>query len=197
MVILDAGHGGMHAGRYLTPGKRWPEREHVLGETFFEGMWNRWVVNRLIERLDRLGVAYAQTSPGPDDRPITKRSRFANLLYAAQPDAWLLSIHANAGGGRGPEVFTSPGDTAADSIATTVIVRVASVCGIGSVRSDWSDGDVDKEARFAILTDTACPAVLLEVGFMDDAEFRKVAFTPEFLDALTDRLAHAVLDVAR
>ena len=185
----------MHAGRYLTPGKRWPEREHVLGQTFFEGMWNRWVVNRLIERLDRLGIPYVQTSPGPDDCPIFERALFANLVYREHPGAWLLSVHANAGGGRGPEIFTSPGDTAADPIATTVMDHVSAVCGIGSVRSDWSDGDVDKETRFAILTDTECPAVLLEVGFMDDAVFRGVAFTSVFLSGLTRRLVDAVVEV--
>lgn len=35
------------------------------------------------------------------------------------------------------------------------------------MRSDYSDGDPDKEANFAILTKTTCPAILTENFFMD------------------------------
>ena len=35
------------------------------------------------------------------------------------------------------------------------------------MRSDYSDSDPDKEANFAILTKTTCPAILTENFFMD------------------------------
>jgi N-acetylmuramoyl-L-alanine amidase len=42
--------------------------------------------------------------------------------------------------------------------------------GESKMRSDWSDGDPDKEAAYMVLTKTKCPAVLVENLFMDNKE---------------------------
>ena len=39
-----------------------------------------------------------------------------------------------------------------------------------TIRSDWSDGDPDKEANYMVLTKTKCPAVLVENLFMDNED---------------------------
>ncbi|MBK8079429.1 MAG: hypothetical protein IPK25_03525 [Saprospiraceae bacterium] len=49
-VILDNGHGGVINGIYQTSGKRSPNWNQGI---LYEGMFNRWVVNRVIEALDR------------------------------------------------------------------------------------------------------------------------------------------------
>lgn len=36
------------------------------------------------------------------------------------------------------------------------------------MRADWGDGDPDKEEDFYILSHTKCPAVLVELFFMDN-----------------------------
>ncbi|MBK8888090.1 MAG: hypothetical protein IPN46_16750 [Saprospiraceae bacterium] len=46
-VILDNGHGGVINGKYQTTGKRSPNWDKGV---LFEGMFNRWVVNRIIEK---------------------------------------------------------------------------------------------------------------------------------------------------
>ena len=48
------------------------------------------------------------------------------------------------------------------------------------MRTDFSDGDLDKERRFYVLTKTKMPAVLTENFFMDNfEEFKNILMTPK------------------
>ena len=194
MVILDAGHGGVIGGAYQTPGKRSPAwAQGVL----YEGMFNRWVVNRLIERLDRAGVPYAHVSPELEDTPLAERVRRANALAAKHPVSFLLSVHANAGGGTGLEVFTSKGQTGSDAIAETVIDQLVASCPGHRLRADTTDGDRDREADFYVLRETKCPAVLVEVAFMDsEADYAKL-WDEGFLAGVVEGLFRAIRAVGR
>lgn len=97
-----------------------------------------------------------------------------NVIYVA--------CHVNASGngkewmpGNGWEIFTSPGKTKSDILATCMWQSATNYLkGKATLRADWSDGDPDKEANFMVLTKTKCPAVLIENMFMDnkkDLEF--------------------------
>ena len=111
--IFDNGHAGMIAGVYLTAGKRSPD----LGKgILYEGAFNRWVVNRLIEKCDRYKIPYYHACPELSDIPLEKRVQRANEFYLENKNTYLLSIHANAGGGKGVEGFTSPGQTSSDKV---------------------------------------------------------------------------------
>jgi N-acetylmuramoyl-L-alanine amidase len=81
-----------------------------------------------------------------------------------------VSIHCNAAVNpmaRGFEVWTSPGKTRADDLATRIFDEVKA-CNIATLRmrSDESDGDPDKEGNLYVLRHTRSPAVLLELGFI-------------------------------
>lgn len=166
--IFDNGHGGMINGEYQTPGKRSPEWEQGI---LFEGMFNRWVVNRLIEKMDREGLAYYHASPEITDTHLGTRVFVANNIYSRNKKTYFLSIHANAGGGKGIEGFTSPGTTKSDIIAELMLKNLEEdLEGSQVMRFDLSDGDRDKESRFKVLTGTNCPSFLLECGFMDNKE---------------------------
>lgn len=39
-----------------------------------------------------------------------------------------------------------------------------------TVRSDWSDGDIDKEAGLYVLNNTDCPAALFELPFISNPD---------------------------
>ncbi|MBK8888006.1 MAG: N-acetylmuramoyl-L-alanine amidase [Saprospiraceae bacterium] len=95
-VILDNGHGGLINGIYQTSGKRSPNWDKGV---LFEGMFNRWVVNRIIEKLDRKKIPYYHISPEFTDTTLETRTNRANHIFDQNPDVWILSIHANAGGG--------------------------------------------------------------------------------------------------
>lgn len=82
----------------------------------------------------------------------------------------LISIHCNAGGGRGFEAFTAPGQSTSDVLATALLEEYGKEFPEQRMRVDLSDGDPDKEARFTVLTKTRGPAVLFELGFIDTEE---------------------------
>lgn len=163
IVILDNGHGGMIGGQYQTNGKRSPNwNKGVL----YEGMFNRWIVNGVIKKLDYAKIPYYHVSPEMADVSLYERVRRANDIYRSNKNTYFVSIHANAGGGEGIEGFTTKGETPSDSIAEKFL------CGLEELgqnqRYDFTDSDRDKETNYLVLRDTNCPAVLLELGFMDN-----------------------------
>lgn len=177
--ILDNGHGGVIKGVYQTPGKRSPKwGKGVL----YEGMFNRWIINGVIKELDMRKIPYYHASPELVDVPLDRRVERANSYYQETSEAYFFSLHANAGGGTGWEIYTSPGETKSDQIAECFAKGLSKYMPINA-RTDMSDGDMDKEAKFLVLMNTHCPAVLLEAGFMDfendydllwDQDFHKV-----------------------
>ena len=96
-------------------------------------------------------------------------SEQATLANQFAPD-FSLAIHCNAGGGKGFEAFTSPGDTSADPIATQLLWTFSGAFPNRVMRTDPSDGDPDKESKFAVLVGTKHPCVLFECGFIDNAD---------------------------
>lgn len=189
VVILDAGHGSQ------TPGKRSPEG--LLAEegqvALHEWEYNRDVVRRIANALAKAGIQFNVLVSGKNDVPLTVRTSMVNNRVQASPktEHLLISVHANAGGGTGYEVFTSPGETMSDKIAELFYeeaekslkeVKIEVVEGKNvknktfkfKMRHDKSDGDHDKEERFAMLIHTSCSAILTENLFMDtkkDLEF--------------------------
>ncbi len=162
IVLLDNGHGKE------TAGKRSPVWSD--GSQLFEWEFNRDIVRRIVEKLEADGIPYRVLVPEETDISLTERARRANeIAKENNGKAYVLSIHANAGGGTGWEVYTSPGQTPSDAIATVFFEEAGRelVPDGWRMRSDYSDSDPDKEANFAILTKTTCPAILTENFFMD------------------------------
>ncbi len=183
-VILDNGHGGSIGGVYQTAGKRSPKWGSGV---LYEGEFNRWIVNGIIKELDYLEIPYYHISPELKDISLSKRVGRANAI---QEKTWLLSIHANAGGGEGTEVFTSKGETYSDPIASSVVSELEK---FAKVRKDYSDGDSDKEENFYILRNTSMPAVLVECGFMDNEEDYERLFDAEYQKKLIDAFIEVIL----
>ena len=162
IVLLDNGHGKE------TAGKRSPVWSD--GSQLFEWEFNRDIVRRISEKLEADGIPYRILVPEETDISLTERARRANeIAKENNGKAYVLSIHANAGGGTGWEVYTSPGQTPSDAIATVFFEEAGRefVPDGWRMRSDYSDGDPDKENQFYILKHTVCPAVLSENFFMD------------------------------
>jgi N-acetylmuramoyl-L-alanine amidase len=160
ICILDNGHGEN------TTGKRSP----VLadGKQLFEYEFNRDIVQRIFAALGRFGINRHILVPEYTDISLAERCRRANEIYAKDKTAFLLSIHANAGGGTGWECYTSKGKTKSDGMATIFYEQAEKTFGKEwKIRKDLSDGDPDKEENFYILKNTACPTVLTENFFMD------------------------------
>ena len=166
IVLLDNGHGALINLEYQTPGKRspiWSDSSQL-----FEGEFNRSIVNGIIQELTRLQIPYVNIAPEYRDVRLETRVNRANKF--ASQNCFYLSIHSNAGGGYGSEIFTSPGDTKSDSIATIFGKEYLKTFPGRNLRTDFSDGDLDKERRFYVLTKTKMPAILTENFFMDNEE---------------------------
>lgn len=190
--ILDNGHGGMINGVYQTPGKRSPNWECGV---LYEGAFNRWFVNRLMEKLDRASIPYFNVSPEVDDISLRIRVDRANRIHGKQPNVYLLSVHANAGGGEGIEGFTSPGQTASDAIAQKFLENLKEDIPEQKFRFDHADGDFDKEAKFYVLTKTSCPAFLLECGFMDHRKDYLRLWDEEYLEKMVDSVFRTIVEL--
>ena len=189
--ILDPGHGGLNSkGEYMTSGKRSPK--WADGTIYYEGVGNRSIAKRVAEKLKVLGIKYAYTvtPTDPTDVGLTQRAASANLLHAKTP-AVLISIHSNAAtpSASGYEVFSSPGQNTSDEYATLWFAEMAKEFPNLKGRKDTSDGDPDKEEKFAILTQTKCPSFLIESMFYTNEVECKMLLDPK----VEDRLANVIV----
>jgi N-acetylmuramoyl-L-alanine amidase len=112
---------------------------------------------------ERFDVIYTRR-----DDTFVSLERRAMIANDAGADA-LISLHCNSGPtgqGDGFEVFTSPGETPSDKLAVDLFTAYAAYFPHLRKRMDLSDGDVDKEANFTVLTRSRCRAVLFELEFI-------------------------------
>lgn len=167
LIILNNGHGGIIDGKYQTAGKRSPKWDD--DSQLFEGVFNRIIVNGISDRLAKLGIRHIILVPVQKDVSLKTRVYVANQQYEKNNNCLYVSIHSNAGGGSGSEIFTSPGQTKSDKIASVFGQHYMWHFPEMKLRTDYaSDGDLDKEARFYELIHTKMPAVLTENFFMDN-----------------------------
>ncbi len=182
-ILIDNGHG------YDTAGKRSPDG------TLREYRWAREIASRIVEHLKAKGYDAERVVTEENDVALGERCRRINAWCdrLGKQNVIVVSIHANAAGGDGKWktaggwcAYTSPGQTKADVLATALydaaekdlagyIQQFTIHKSLGyydskqkPVRTDYSDGDPDYEARFYILVNTKCPAVLTESLFQDN-----------------------------
>jgi N-acetylmuramoyl-L-alanine amidase len=182
IILLDPGHGGLKNGEYVTAPRKMYKHENGL--TVYEGVYNRQVVEGIKEALKSAGVNFLDVVDSQDDISLKKRVDRANRKAAevGPKNALYVSVHANAGGGHGYEVYTSPGETASDKIANNFMDFMAEAFPSHRGRKDTTDGDSDKEANFYVLKYTICPAILTESFFMDNLEEAAKMLTQEAIN---------------
>jgi N-acetylmuramoyl-L-alanine amidase len=171
-VLIDSGHGGMINNVYQTAGKRSPKWTDL--PQLFEGVQNREIAALLKTKLTAAGIGFTDVVGSNADISLKARVAKANSIYAKNKTAVYISIHADAAGNgnedhpaTGISVFTSPGQTKSDILAEEVYQVLDYKFGNSTKkRTDITDGDSDKEANFYVLTATACPSILCELGFM-------------------------------
>lgn len=190
LIILDPGHG-LYS----------PHKKIVFDDfTFYEGEFNRNIASKLHEDLIVLGINSTIIVKEKSDISLTERVSRANKLYSQYRgwDLLYVSLHGNAhsnNSASGYEIYTSPGKTMSDKYAT-IFYRQAAKIG-WRMRSDFSDGDADKEARFTVLTKTKMPAVLIESGFYsNEAEARKM-LDAGFQYTLSKNMADAIVTIKK
>lgn len=179
LYLIDSGHGGNRAdGTYVTyPAKMY---EHSPSEIFYEGVFNRQIKTLLMGMLWDNDIACIDVCPTEEDLPLSVRVDIINSIYKKYENTVLISLHSNAGGGRGFEVWTSHGQTRSDKFAELLAKQFGRSFPDLKLRVDTSDGDLDKEAAFYILKNTHCPAVLPECLFFDNYNEYLLLDNPDF-----------------
>jgi N-acetylmuramoyl-L-alanine amidase len=190
-IILDAGHGGISPfnNEYVTAGKRSPVRED--GTQFYEGVNNRLLVDRIYNALKYNSFDVVKLVDTWKDVPLSERVSKANELHK-EKKSFLISIHSDAfGNGRewtspkGITVFTSKGETKSDILAKWFHQELA--CNFDGITNDRGI----KEANFYILRNTACPALLLELGFHTNKQELTLMETEVWREAVVKSIVDA------
>ncbi len=199
LVCLDAGHGGLRSGngpeRYTTyPSKCFFHQSkhfHDYG-WFYEGVFNRSLASYLYNYLLDYGFQVKKVYEDINDTSLNKRCQLANGYMKLAKASVLVSIHGNAAQdtkARGWEIFTTPGQTKADQLATLIGEEVIKATPTWIHRKDTTDDDLDKEANFQIIRATNMPAVLSENGFFTNYKDACLMIDKEWQESIA--LAHA------
>ena len=161
-IMIDPGH----AGRNVDPGA--VNQSTGLQEADVALFVSKLVETQLLAaghevKLTRTDWEQAET----DDFKV--RTSLSNDWGADL----FVSIHCNSAASpnaAGYEVWTSPGDTEGDALATCIYAQIAIEFPDRTGRADCSDGDPDKESRFYVLVHTDAPACLVEMAFISNDE---------------------------
>jgi len=172
VVILDNGHGKN------TPGKRspiWSDKTQL-----FEYEFNRDICSRIAKLCEKEGIISIFLVPELFDIPLSERCHRANEINKKfRNECFLISVHANAGGGSGWECFTTIGKTKSDELASLFCDAAIEIFPNEKMRFDYTDKDPDKEEQFYILKNTDCPAILTENFFMDNEKDCRLIMSEE------------------
>lgn len=183
--LIYSGHGGIYNGEYQTHGKQSPRWED--GMKVYEGFSCKMLALQLTYRLMEEGIDVTYVNNYNTDMLLRERVAIANKMFAQDKRVIAIFLHHNAqecengdyvdpylikgytsietGGATGIEIFTSVGKTTSDTIADYYIFPELENTFPDS-RFRYGNGQKNKEAYFYVLTQTQCPAILIEWFFM-------------------------------
>lgn len=170
MIVIDPGHGGWDSGAIGATGLR--ESDVNLTTSFY--------LHDMLSLTTEIKLT----------RSADEYVSLANRVYVANCRAYkcdaFISIHCNSFHSpipQGFEIWTSPGDTGADSLASHIFKSTINASTPQRhFRSDWSDSDEDKEARLYVLVHTRMPAVLIELAFLSNPNEEQMLRDDSFLE---------------
>ena len=148
-VFLGVGHGGSDPG--------------AVANNMEEADINLNIAFACRDELVRNGVEVKMSRISDEDDPLTEEITECN---AYNPDL-AIDIHTNAGGGDGFEVYHTiyggTGKTLAENIEAEVIKAGQNSRGVKTRKSDVTGKDY-----YGFIRQTSCPAVICEIGFIDN-----------------------------
>ena len=168
------------------------------GFTIYEGEVNRKLAkhlqnNFLANVANKLNVVFTVNPLDASDISLHDRVEFSKKY---NPKTTLfISLHNNAGGGSGFEIYTSEGETKSDKLATSIYKAVKPTYkeyGLPMRKDTVNDNDVDKEAQFYVLRKTICPAVLVEGAFFDNRKDAELLKNENFLKDISFSIYYGI-----
>lgn len=176
ILVLDAGHS-----KDATPGK---QTLASLGTVYKEWTLNNAVCNKIQKILANYNVTIYRTDDqsGATDVSLSARVSKTNSY---NPDLF-VSIHHNAGGGTGTEVYYHTRGTSEDKkVASIIAPKLATKTGLRNRGV--------KNAEFTVLT-TKATAILVEGGFMDTKNDYQIIISDKGQQAYAEAVAEAVIE---
>lgn len=171
VVVIDAGHGGGDRGG--IPRQRVAEKE-----------WTLKTALRLSGELKQRGFDVVMTRTSDEFISLSERCRIAN----SRKDAIFVSVHYDAYRREAADgVTTYYTGSRSEKLAQLVHKRV-----VGAVKPETNRGY--KRARFYVLRNTLCPAVLVEGGFLTNGRESRKIQTAEYQQALAAAIADGVAE---
>ena len=190
-ILIDPGHGRNTTGKCSSDGR------------FREYQYTREIAAAVVARLQALGHDAEVLVSEFEDIPLSERVRRVNAWCRrlGKGNVVLVSVHVDAAGSDGQwhtatgwSCYTSPGQTAGDRLADCLYRAAEKHLQGHKIRTDYSDGDPDKEAGFYILNRTKCPAALVECGFMDNRESLQFLVSTEGRKAIIYVIVDGILE---
>ena len=187
-IVIDPGH----AGRNVDPGA--VNRAMGLQEADVALQVSRLIESQMVAAGHEVKLTRTEWEQAETD-DLSFRSAMANEWGAEL----FVSIHCNSAASSsaaGYEVWTSPGDTQGDVLATCIYKQIAAEFPDRAGRTDYSDGDPDKESRFYVLVHTDAPACLVEMAFISNDEEAALLSDSAWQERYARAIALGVTDYA-
>jgi len=186
--MLDPGH----AGRTVDPGA-------VHAKSGLQEADVVLVVAQLVKKyLTAAGHEVQLTRNTWEDKKADELSYRTALSNEWEADVF-VSLHCNSAENKeakGFEVWTSPGNTRGDRLASYIYEEIHKEFSDRRGRTDYSDGDADKESHFYVLVYTAAPACLIEMAFISNDEEAAMLENLTWQDRYAKAIARGITDYA-
>jgi N-acetylmuramoyl-L-alanine amidase len=177
-ITIDAGHGDHDGGAHGSYSK---EKDIALIMSLLVAEELKPYVTPILTRSDDTFLS------------LSARPEIANTANSSA----FVSIHCNSfsdPNANGWEIFTTPGQNNSDKLATNIGKQYGKANPDLHARFDESDGDLDKEANFAVIRGTNCPSCLLELGFISN-KLEEITLNDSTWQANSAKaIAHGILD---
>lgn len=201
-ILLDTGHGGMGLKGYTTDGKQSPAGAKGV---IYEGVSNRAFAYNIAYRLSLLDVSCEVVNSDTKDIYLWQRCDKINALVSNSPkDHLLVSIHSNAApapiseftAATGLEIYTHT-DASPESIFCAEHIGKSLIKDLPNLVWRYGKfGAIHKTANFYILRRTICPAVLLEVLFMNGVQDYQLLTDPVYRVHLETAIVNSLYTLA-
>ncbi|MBP2636012.1 MAG: cell wall hydrolase/autolysin [Firmicutes bacterium] len=185
-IVIDAGH----AGGNTDPGAINPVTGLQEADVTLE-------VSKLVAHYLECAGYPVKLTRSEREQPETDSLQYRCDIANKWDADVFLSLHCNSAGtvlAKGFEVWTSPGQTDGDQLATYVQQQIVGEFPDRIGRVDYLDGDPDKESHFYVLTQTNAPACLVEMAFISSSEEAALLSDPIWQDRMARAVARGVTD---
>ncbi|MCW2276606.1 N-acetylmuramoyl-L-alanine amidase family protein [Heliophilum fasciatum] len=185
-ICLDPGHGGRDPGAIGPAGTK-------------EAVINLAIAQKTARILRSAGIdtvlsRESDVEFGPNE--MTDLRKRVETINATGAD-YVISIHADAStspSANGCSFYTLPGQGLGDILATGIHDRVKESFPSLAIRTDYSDGDPDKEANYYVLRWTTASALLIECAFISNPQEEAMLNTTAFQENMALAIAKGIGD---